>query len=138
MLLELIGRATLVTPNLLEAERLCECDVSTREGVEAAATALVNELGARAALIKGGHRDGPPDDLLALREGGSAALRWLSGVRVDAGPVHGTGCALAAAITAQLARGAALPDAVEAGRRFVAEALARSAAEGRRGRLLVF
>ena len=138
MLLELIGRATLVTPNLSEAERLCECDVSTREGVEAAATTLVNEIGARAALVKGGHREGPPDDLLALREGGSATLSWLDGERIDVGPVHGTGCALAAAITAELARGVRLVDAVASGRRFVADALRRSAASGLGTRLLLF
>jgi hydroxymethylpyrimidine/phosphomethylpyrimidine kinase len=138
VLLDLIGRASLVTPNLPEAAELCGCDVSTREGVEAAAAMLVNEIGARAALVKGGHRDGPPDDLLALREGGAATLRWLPGERVDAGPVHGTGCALAAAITAELARGVSLPDAVGSARRFVAGALRRTAADDRRAHLLVF
>ncbi len=135
---ELIARATLVTPNLPEAEALCGCDVSTREGVEAAASVLVNELGASAALVKGGHREGPPDDLLALREGGSATLRWLDGERIDAGPVHGTGCALAAAIAAELACGTGLVDAVASGRRFVAAALRRAAADGRRARFLIY
>jgi hydroxymethylpyrimidine/phosphomethylpyrimidine kinase len=138
VLRDLIGRSTLVTPNLPEAGLLTESDVSTEEGTEVAALALVNELGAGAALVTGGHRDGPPRDLLAIRDGGGVSLRWLGGERIEAGPVHGTGCALSSAITARLARGDSLADAVEAGRRFVADALARTATETRRGRLLLY
>lgn len=130
---DLIGRAHLVTPNLSEAAALTGRDVSSREGVEAAAATLVSQLGAGAALVKGGHRDGPPDDLLALRQGGSASFHWLPGERVAGADVHGTGCALAAAIAARLAHGDPLPDAVEAGRNFVREAI-RSA----RSRFLVY
>jgi hydroxymethylpyrimidine/phosphomethylpyrimidine kinase len=133
MLQDLIGRAYLVTPNLLEAAALTGSDVSTREGVEAAAAQLVNGLGARAALVKGGHRDGAPDDLLALRDGGSASFHWLAGERIPGADVHGTGCALSSAITAHLARGAELRDAVESARRFVRDAIRNSQA-----RLLVY
>lgn len=122
-LLDLVGRATLVTPNLAEAEALTGADVSTREGVEAAAAVLVSELGAHAALVKGGHRDGDTDDLLAVREGGSASFHWLPGERIPGADVHGTGCALASAVTAHLAAGAELRDAVERARRFVREAI---------------
>ncbi len=132
-LLDLIGRAHLVTPNLSEAAELTGSDVSTREGVEAAAAALVCELGAGAALVKGGHRDGPPDDLLALRDGGSASFHWLPGERIAGADVHGTGCALASAIAARLACGDALPAAVDAGRRFVRDALRST-----RSRFLVY
>jgi hydroxymethylpyrimidine/phosphomethylpyrimidine kinase len=138
VLQDLIGHAALVTPNLAEAASLTGCDVSTDEGIEAAACALVSGLGAGAALVKGGHREGAPRDLLALREGGSASLHWLDAVRIDAGPVHGTGCALASAITAGLAKGEALLPAVEHARRFVADAIGRSVAKGRHARLLVF
>ena len=130
---DLIGRAHLVTPNLLEAAALTGSDVSTREGVEAAAAQLVTGLGARAALVKGGHRDGAPDDLLALREGGSASFHWLAGERIPGGDVHGTGCALSSAITAQLARGVELRDAIESARRFVRDAIRNAQA-----RLLVY
>ena len=135
---ELIGRAALVTPNLPEAAALSGCDVSGEEGVEAAACAFVNEMGARAALVKGGHAEGAPRDLLATREGGSTALRWLEGERIEIGDVHGTGCALSSAIAAALARGEALIEAVETGRRFVVEALRRAGAAGPRGRLLPY
>jgi hydroxymethylpyrimidine kinase/phosphomethylpyrimidine kinase len=120
---DLIGRAHLVTPNLPEAQALTGNDVSTREGVEAAAAQLVTGLGAGAALVKGGHRDGPPDDLLALRSGGSASFHWLAGERIAGTEVHGTGCALASAIAAHLARGAPLRDAIESGRHFVRDAI---------------
>jgi hydroxymethylpyrimidine/phosphomethylpyrimidine kinase len=120
---DLIGRAHLVTPNLPEAAALTGVDVSTRSGVEAAAAQLVTGLGARAALVKGGHRDGSPDDLLAVREGGSASFEWLPGERVPGDPVHGTGCALSSAIAAHLARGVELREAIERARLLVRDAI---------------
>ena len=97
----------LVTPNLPEAEILTGHDVSSRAGCEAAARLLIEDLGARAVLLKGGHREGAPDDLLAVASGasGSVEFDWLPGERIDAGSVHGTGCALSAAIAANLALG---------------------------------
>ncbi len=135
---ELIGRAAIVTPNLLEAHEITGCDVSSEEGIEAAGCALVTNLGASAALVKGGHRDGPPDDLFVVREGGSASLSWLRGERIEAGRVHGTGCALASGIAAGLARGAELRAAVERARRFVANALREAEAVGKMARLLAY
>jgi hydroxymethylpyrimidine/phosphomethylpyrimidine kinase len=135
---DLISQATLVTPNLSEAATLTGCDVSSEEGSEAAATTLVASIGAGAALLKGGHRDGPPRDLLAQRKGGSVSLDWLEADRIDVGPVHGTGCALASAIAAELAKGCELRDAVERGREFVAVALRRAEKRGRMARFLVF
>ncbi len=135
-LAKLISRAALVTPNLDEAAALTGCDLSSQEGAEAAGCALVSDFGAGAALVKGGHRDGPPNDLLVIREGGSQTLHWLVGERVDCGPVHGTGCALSSAITAHLANGVALAEAVERARQFVAGALRSSVQAGRRARFL--
>ncbi len=93
----LMTGTVLVTPNLPEARALTERDVSTRQGAETAARSFVTELGAGAALIKGGHRDGDPDDLLAIGGKGSVELHWLPGERIPGGSVHGTGCALASA-----------------------------------------
>jgi hydroxymethylpyrimidine/phosphomethylpyrimidine kinase len=138
---ELFNGATLVTPNLPEAEALCELDVSSRSGTESAARMLIEELGARAALVKGGHREGTADDLLALRgpgDAGSLELHWLERERIEVGPVHGTGCALSSAIAARLALGDSILEAVRAGRAFVARALRRSAAPGRGTRFLVY
>ncbi len=135
---DLFGRATLVTPNLEEAALLTGGDTSTATGVEDAARACVVELGAAAALVKGGHRDGPPDDCLAERSAGGVTIRWLRGRRIAGPPVHGTGCALASAIAAGLARGLPLAAAVDAGRAFVADAIRRAEPAGRGARFLVF
>jgi hydroxymethylpyrimidine/phosphomethylpyrimidine kinase len=136
-LVDLFPRASLVTPNLPEAEALSGRDVSTREGVEAAARTFLDELGAPAALVKGGHAEGAADDLLAVREAGGASLRWLAGERIPGARVHGTGCALSAAVAAGLARGAPLDEAVARARSFVAAAIRRAEAPGRGARLLV-
>ncbi len=134
----LMSLAALVTPNLDEAAALAGCDTSTEEGTQAAACTFVSEFGAQAALIKGGHRDGPPRDLLAIREGGTVSLAWLDGERISGGPVHGTGCALSSAITAHLALGVPLVDAVNRARQFVADAIRNAEAMGKRGRLLSY
>jgi hydroxymethylpyrimidine kinase/phosphomethylpyrimidine kinase len=132
----LLARCALVTPNLAEAETLCERDVSTREGIESAARQLVSELGAGAALVKGGHRERDADDCLALRTDAGVDLRWLAGERIPGPSVHGTGCALSAAIAARLARGDEISAAVETARAFVREAIAGAQAIGAGRRVL--
>ena len=132
----LIARSALITPNLFEAEALTGCPAETREGSEAAARALIEEKGAGGALIKGGHRDGAPDDLLAIATDAGPEFHWLSGTRLDSGPVHGTGCALASAIAGYLALGRSLTDAVEAGRRYVADGIENAFAPGKGARFL--
>ncbi|MBM4381902.1 MAG: bifunctional hydroxymethylpyrimidine kinase/phosphomethylpyrimidine kinase [Deltaproteobacteria bacterium] len=134
----LIGRAAIVTPNLPEAEVLCERDVSTRAGIESAAKHLVSELGAAAALVKGGHRERDADDCLAHRTPSGVEVRWLAGERIPGGDVHGTGCALSAAIAAQLARGDELLAAVEAARAFVRAGIAGAREIGGGRRVLGF
>ncbi len=134
---QLVGRCRLVTPNLPEAEALTGCDCSSRRGIEQAARVFLAELGAEAVLVKGGHRDGPLEDLLATRRAdGEPVFTWLSGERIEAGPVHGTGCALSSAIAAGLAQGKPLTDAVESARSFVAAAIGRAHEAGHGARLL--
>jgi hydroxymethylpyrimidine/phosphomethylpyrimidine kinase len=133
---ELIRGAALVTPNLAEAETLCERDVSTRAGIESAARHLVGELGAHAALVKGGHRERDADDCFALRMESGVDVRWLAGERIPGGDVHGTGCALSAAIAARLARGDELIAAVETARAFVRGAIANAQSIGAGRRVL--
>ena len=122
----LFSRATLVTPNLPEAEALSGQDVSNRKGCERAARVFLEEYECRGVLIKGGHRDGAPDDLLAVRDDGEITFSWLAGVRIETpvGGVHGTGCALSSAIAAELAKGATTAQAVERARDYVANAIA--------------
>jgi len=137
-LLELMRGASLVTPNLPEAEALAGRDVSSRRGVEEAARWFVAEVGADAVLVKGGHASGAPDDCLARREGEDVTIRWLPGERLEGPPVHGTGCALSAAIAAGLASGRGLEEAIARARAFVRSAIARAESVGAGARLLAF
>ncbi len=119
VLRELMRGASLVTPNLTEAELLTGLEIRRLADCERVAATFLGDFGCRAVLIKGGHRNGPPDDLLALAGEGSSEMIWLAGERIDKAPVHGTGCALASAIAAGLALGRDLQDAVEEARDFV-------------------
>ena len=135
---DLLSRVALVTPNLAEAEALTETETTTREGTERAARILVEEIGADAALIKGGHREGNADDLLTLRAGPNVSHTWMPGERIAGGPVHGTGCALSSAIAAMLARGTSLPEAADEARRFVRAGLKHAAKVGNGAAFLGF
>lgn len=114
--------ATLVTPNVPEAERLSGMAITTAGDMRDAA-AILRRRGARAVLLKGGHLAGEEVIDLLYAEG---AFREFRQQRVGSGGVHGTGCALAAAITAHLARGAALTEAVARARAFVHKGIARA------------
>jgi hydroxymethylpyrimidine/phosphomethylpyrimidine kinase len=111
--------ATLVTPNLPEAAGLAGFDVVTRDDMRRAAGAIL-QLGPHAVLVKGGHLEG--DRAIDLFAEG-AVEEWIDAERIDTPHTHGTGCTLSAAITAHLARGDALTDAVRAGKVFVTEAI---------------
>jgi hydroxymethylpyrimidine/phosphomethylpyrimidine kinase len=117
---ELLPHAWLVTPNLHEARILTGHEIHTLSGMRAAAHVLV-ELGARAALIKGGHL--AREEAIDLLWDGREERVWRR-ERLPARDTHGTGCTLSAAVTAGLARGATLPDAVDRAIRFVARAIA--------------
>lgn len=115
----LLARADLLTPNIPEAERLLGRRVATTADMRAAAAALL-DLGARAVLLKGGHLRGNAISDLLLTPGGE---HWFHQQRIR-GESHGTGCSLAAAIAAGVARGHALEVAVEEAIGFVHHALA--------------
>jgi hydroxymethylpyrimidine/phosphomethylpyrimidine kinase len=121
----LLPLATLVTPNLREAEVLTGRTVTGLAEMRAAARALV-ELGARAALVTGGHLTGDPIDVLY----DGRDFHEFSAPRVAVAPTHGTGCVLSAAITAALALGLGLPEAVAAAKRHVSWAIAAAPALG--------
>jgi hydroxymethylpyrimidine/phosphomethylpyrimidine kinase len=121
---ELFPLARVVTPNLDEAAALAGCEVRDLEQMREAARAL-RSLGPEWVLIKGGHLGTNPVDVLY---DGTSFLEY-EGERIvpigsEAGtPVHGTGCVLSAAITAHLARGASVPDAVRRARDHVTGAI---------------
>jgi hydroxymethylpyrimidine/phosphomethylpyrimidine kinase len=117
------GRA-LVTPNWPEAEILVDAALPRRRDGEAAARQLLEEHALGGVLLKGGHLEGDAADLLVLRSGtGETTSEWLPGERFPGPPVHGTGCALSAAIAAGLARDQTLREAVIDARAFVRKAI---------------
>jgi len=118
LLNRLLPAAELVTPNLLEAEALTGITVRTAADMCEAARRL-HLRGARAVLVKGGHLEG--DALDVLYDG--ASFREYRAARIETRHTHGTGCTYSAAITAGLARGLALGDAVARAKEFISEAI---------------
>jgi len=116
----LLPLATLITPNIPEAETLTGLDLADDAARVEGARRLLAETGARHALIKGGHGQGQAsDDLLAGPEGET----WFRGPRVETTDIHGTGCTLSSAICARLAQGHPLAQAVGLAKAYVAEGL---------------
>ena len=119
---DLVPLADLVTPNMAEAAALAGLDaVRDREGMEAAARAIL-ALGARAVLVTGGHLPGSVAADLLLEEGGPPV--WLEEARLPGRHNHGTGCVLSAAVTARLARGEPMREALAGAKAFVTRAIA--------------
>ena len=125
---QLFPLAALVTPNLDEVAMLTGERVSDVAGMERAARRLVEKLGARAALVKGGHLAG--DELVDVLFDGETVQRFAHR-RIETSSTHGTGCTLSAAIAARLALGASLHDSVAAGLEYVARAIAGAPGLGR-------
>jgi hydroxymethylpyrimidine/phosphomethylpyrimidine kinase len=117
----------LVTPNIPEAERITGMGIRSIRDMETAAR-LIHAKGSNAVLIKGGHAAFSPTDVLF--DGTQA--RHFEGRRIPADrPVHGTGCTLSSAITAHLARGKSLPQAISDAKAYVAAGMKRALIIGR-------
>lgn len=100
-MLALTRQATVVTPNIDEAEALLRSTIRDFDDQRAAAAALV-EQGATAALVKGGHLATASTDVLALRQRSKIVTIEIASPRVHIPPFHGGGCTLASLITALL------------------------------------
>lgn len=118
---ELLPLATLVTPNLHEAAILTGEDITDEDAMARASEILVKDMGAQAALIKGGHLDSGERVVDVLYDGDVRAFRAR---RLQTTSTHGTGCTLSAAITAQLAKGESLHAAVRRSIDYVHNAIA--------------
>ena len=115
----LLPRATVLTPNVPEAEALSGRRIETRADMEAAGRELL-ALGPQAVLMKGGHMAGAiVVDLLVTRDG----IRVFESERIDTRHTHGTGCTLASAIAAGLAQKMSLEDSVARARAYVLAAI---------------
>jgi len=118
---ELVPTAALVTPNLHEASILTGEKIDDEDSMAHAAEVLVNDMGAQAALIKGGHLNSGTRVVDVLYDGD---IRTVRHQRLEITSTHGTGCTLSAAITAQLANGESLHAAVRRAINYVHNAIA--------------
>jgi len=113
---KLFPLARVVTPNIPEAEKLAGFPIHSEADMRRAAN-VIKSMGARAVLVKGGHRREATDILL------SESLMEFRGEYLDVGEVHGSGCTLSAAIAACLGKGMNLEEAVGAAKEYVTNAI---------------
>lgn len=114
----LLPIATVLTPNIPEAEVLSGMDVRTAEDMERAAVLIGDTYGC-AVLVKGGHQLNDANDLL-YRNG---RFKWFLGTRIHNPNTHGTGCTLSSAIASNLAKGRDMETSVEMAKRYLSLAL---------------
>ena len=116
---ELIPLATLITPNVYEAELLAQREIQTTDDAKAAAQ-IIAALGCEAVLVKGGHLGGAQaTDVLYF--GGE--WHFFEAERIDTQNTHGTGCTYSAAIATQLAHGKELTEAIRAAKAYITNAI---------------
>jgi hydroxymethylpyrimidine/phosphomethylpyrimidine kinase len=124
---ELLPQAALVTPNIHEAAILVGESIEDEDAMARAAETIVTQMGARAALVKGGHLEG--DRVVDILYDGD--IRAFRGRKIAGTNTHGTGCTLSAAITAQLATGESLHAAVRSAIDYVHSAIESAPGLGR-------
>ncbi len=124
LIASLLPLATVVTPNLPEAEVLCGFPVTDMDGMRQAAQ-FIHAQGPRCVVVKGGHLEGTGFSTDLFYDG--VRFEELSGPRVASRNTHGTGCTFASAIAARLALGDEMLSAVRAAKRYVSAVIAASA-----------
>jgi hydroxymethylpyrimidine/phosphomethylpyrimidine kinase len=122
---ELLKRSSVITPNVPEAEILTGLTIKNLSDMEEAARKIV-AMGAHAVIVKGGHMERAVDVLYDGNE-----IIALAGERVREETLHGTGCAFAAAIAAQLASGRPLIEAAMLAKAYVTKAIEKSYPTGK-------
>lgn len=118
---ELLPLATVVTPNLPEAEKISKVAIDGFNDMEKSARAI-RAMGPKNVLIKGGHLSGDSTDILFDGKN----MIYLHAARVDTKNTHGTGCTLSSAIASNLALGMAIEDAVKNAKEYITTAIEHS------------
>ena len=116
---KLLPLATLVTPNIPEAEVLSGRTVAAKEDMLSVAKCIGDNYGC-AVLLKGGHSINDANDLLYA----NGEYKWFCGKRINNPNTHGTGCTLSSAIAANLAKGCSLVESVQRAKEYISGALA--------------
>ena len=124
---KLIPLATVITPNMPEAEVLFGAHIENAADQERAAVEIARATGV-AVLVKGGHGENDANDVLARPDG---TVTWFEGERVDTANTHGTGCTLSSAIACGLAVGKPLDEAVKSAKDYIIGALSAGLDLGR-------
>ena len=114
----LLPLATIITPNIPEAEVLSEIKIHNSSDMEKAAKIIFEKFGC-SVLLKGGHNLNDANDFLLTRTGEI----WFSGKRIDNPNTHGTGCTLSSAIASNLAKGFSIKDSVQNAKTYISGAL---------------
>lgn len=114
----LLPLASVITPNIPEAEILSGMEIRSQADMESAAAEIARRCGC-AVLLKGGHALSDANDYLYEHGGGT----WFRGTRIDNPNTHGTGCTLSSAIASNLAKGHALPEAIRRAKAYLSGAL---------------
>ena len=116
---KLLPLATVVTPNIPEAEVLADMKITSPADMVTAAE-IISKAYHCAVLCKGGHNLNDANDLLYA----DGVYRWFNGKRIDNPNTHGTGCTLSSAIASNLAKGFSLEESVERAKEYISGALA--------------
>lgn len=116
---KLLPLATLVTPNIPEAEALGNIKIVSEKDMEKAAEIICKRYGC-SVLLKGGHQTADANDF--LYQNGEPSV-WFYGKRIDNSNTHGTGCTLSSAIASNLAKGEDLKQAVQHAKDYISKAL---------------
>lgn len=122
----IIPLADVLTPNIPEAEKIADMQISTVSDMETAAR-KIHSMGCKSVVVKGGHHIGNAVD--ALFDGRN--FYHFETARIDTKNTHGTGCTFSSAIASQLAKGKSVPDAVKAAKTYVTMAIEHSLAIGK-------
>ena len=116
---KLLPIATLVTPNIPEAQVISDMKISTKEDMENVAKYIGDTFGC-AVLLKGGHSINDANDLLYA----NGNYKWFCGKRIDNPNTHGTGCTLSSAIASNLAKGYDIETSIQRAKDYISGALA--------------
>lgn len=115
---ELLPLATVITPNIPEAEILSGLSITSKEQMIEAAKIIHSKYGC-AVLLKGGHNLNDANDFLLT----DSEELWFNGKRIENSNTHGTGCTLSSAIASNLAKGKSLKESVQNAKEYISEAL---------------
>lgn len=119
---DIIPLSYMLTPNIPEAVEITGIDIKSADDMKKAAV-IIKDMGAKNVLIKGGHIDGEPVDILLNEKDKFSSF---SAVRINTKNTHGTGCTLSSAITANLAKGMSPEDSVAKAKDYVTAAIANA------------